>query len=273
MHTQLRIALICALLLSLSAPVWAAELPKPTPQALKELAPTGTLRVGIAVGAAPSAFWAIKDAGSGAPRGVTVDLGNALARALGVPAAFVIYANSGEVTNAGPTGGWDVAFLPADAERRKVVDFGPAYTLVESTYLVVPGSPIATIAEVDRAGVRVAGIDNTTTIRSAERSLKNATLVRLRTVDEILEALRGRKADAAALSREALTGLAKQLPGARILDGSFHSYGTAVAVPKERAEALAYVSAFMEAAKTDGTVRAALDAVGLKDTAVAPAGR
>ena len=239
-------------------------------QARRELAPTGKLRVGIGVGAAPSAFWATKDPASGRPRGVTVNLGQALAERLGVPLELVAYPNSGEVTAAGPKGEWDVTFIPMDDERRKVVDFGPAYYLSTSTYMVRAGSPIGSIAEVDRTGVRVAGIAGTTTARTAIATLQNTKLISFRTVDEIVAKMKAGEIDAIALGRESLRGLAPQLPGARVLDGYFHAAGTAVAVPKGRPAALAYVSRFIEAGKTDGTVRRALDGAGFTDLAVAP---
>lgn len=237
---------------------------------MNELAPTGKLRVGIAVGVAPSPFWTTKDPATGKPRGVTVDLGTELARRLGVPLALVVYANSGEVTTAGPRGEWDVSFMPADAERTNVVDFGPPYCVVESTYLVSAGSPIEHISQVNRQGVRVAAVENTTTSRSAERALPNATLRYFRTVEAIVEQMKVGEVDAIALSRESLRGLARQLPGARILDGSFHTAGVAVAVPKNHPAALDYVTAFIEEVKASGLVRTALDAAGLKDAQVAP---
>jgi polar amino acid transport system substrate-binding protein len=64
--------------------------------------------------------------------------------------------------------------------------------------------------------------------------------------------------------------LAPQLPGARVLDGYFHAAATAVAVPKGRPAALAYLQQFIEEGKADGTVRRALDGAGFRDLAVAP---
>ena len=242
----------------------------PDDAARRELAPLGKLRVGIGVGAAPSAFWTTKDPASGKPRGVTVNLGQALADSLGVPLELVVYANSGEVTAAGPKGEWDVAFMPMDDERRKLVDFGPAYYLSTSTYMVRAGSPIKSIAEVDRPGVRVAGIANTTTARTAIATLKNTQVISFRTVDEVVAKMKAGEVDAIALGRESLAGLAPQLPGARVLDGYFHAAGTAVAVPKGKPAAHAYVTRFIEKGKADGTVRRALDAAGFRDLAVAP---
>jgi polar amino acid transport system substrate-binding protein len=236
----------------------------------REVAPGGTLRVGIGVGPVPSAFWATRDPASGEPRGVTVDLAKAMAKDLDLPLRLVVYPNSGEVTAGGPKGEWDVAFMPMDDVRARIVDFGPAYYLTESTYLVAAGSQIRTLAEVDRPGVRVAGVDGTTTARSAARSLKNNTVKTYRTADELFEAIRSGNADAIALGRESLAGMQAKLPGSRILDGYFQATGTAVAVPKGRPAALAYVTTFIEKAKKDGTVRGALDAAGLKGSPAAP---
>jgi len=57
-------------------------------------------------------------------------------------------------------------------------------------------------------------------------------------VDAAVEAMRAGQADAIALSRESLTGLAAKIPGARVLDGGFLNSTTAVAVPKGHPEAL-----------------------------------
>lgn len=238
--------------------------------AARDVAPTGTLRVGVGVGPVPSAFWATRDPASGEPRGVTVELAKAMAKDLGVPLKLVAYPNSGEVTNGGPKGEWDVAFMPVDDVRARIVDFGPAYYLTESTYLVPAGSSIRTLADVDRPGVRVAGVEGTTTARSAQRSLKNNTVKTYRTADELFALVRDGNADAIALGRESLAGMQAKLPGSRILDGHFQATGTAVAVPKGRPAALAYVTTFVEKAKKDGTVRKALDGVGLKSSPVAP---
>jgi polar amino acid transport system substrate-binding protein len=237
--------------------------------AMKELIPTGKLRVGIVFAPALSAFFAVKDA-DGRPRGVTVDLANELARQLGVPIELLVVANSGLVTDATQSGAIDVAFMPVDDERRKRVDFGPNYCLIESTYMVTGISGIATLAEVDRPNVRVVGIANTTTIRAAGRALKTTTISAVTSVEEAVDMLRTGKADAFALSRDSLPPFVAQLPGSRIVDGGFQQTGIAIAVPKNRPSALAYVSGFLEQAKASGIVRRALDKAGLPGEAVAP---
>ena len=206
----------------------------------------------------------MKDEATAQPRGVTVDLGTALAKRLGVPLDLVVYANSGELISGAARGEWDVAFAPVDAERRKLVDFGPAYYFFEKGYLVPAASVIRTIAEVDRPGVRVVGIGDTTTGRAAVQSLHSARFVAVRTVEEAEQALLGGEAHALALSRESLLSLAARIPAARILDGSFQSTGVAVAVPKNRPAALAFVIDFVESALASGLVQKALDNAGIE---------
>lgn len=239
---------------------------------LKELAPTGRLRVGLAVGPSGSALWATRDPATGEPRGVTVALGLALGERLGVPVDLVSHESSGEIVKAADAGVWDVTFVPVDADRKKVIDFGPNYTLGESTYMAAPGTGIATLDDVDRPGVRVVGVENTATIRSARRTLKNTEAIGALSLDEAVEMISTGKADAIALGRDSLVKMAAEMPGARVVDGHFHATGTAVAVPKGRPAALAYVTEFIEAAKADGTVRRAFDEAGMPEAPVAPAG-
>ena len=62
---------------------------------------------------------------------------------------------------AGASAAIDVAFMPVDEERKKRLEFGPAYCLVESTYMVTAASGIRTLAEVDRPGVHVSSASPT----------------------------------------------------------------------------------------------------------------
>jgi polar amino acid transport system substrate-binding protein len=242
---------------------------KPNPDDLKQLAPTGKLRGGIVVSPAASAFFAIKDA-SGAPRGVTIDLLQVFAETLKLPLDLQVFDNSGQVTDAVASGACDVAFMPRDVTREGKVDFGPAYYFISSTYLVPAGSTIKTIDEVNRPGVRIVGISNTTTVRSARRTAPLATAEEVASVDLMTEMAAAGNGDAFALSHDSFAGLLPKLPGARVLAGHFQQTGISVAVPKGRAAALKIASALIEDAKKSGAVRRALDAAGFKDAEVAP---
>jgi polar amino acid transport system substrate-binding protein len=240
--------------------------------ARSELAPTGRIRVGIAVSPTPSAIFAIRDSRTGALRGVTIDLGKALGQRLGVAVQFVEFASSGAITAAAGSGEWDVTFMPVDEERKKSVNFGSPFHVLQSTYLIAPGSPIASLERANQDGVRIVGIEGTATLRASILASRNATHLAVRSPEDAIELIRLGKAEALAMGRESLVGIQASLPGSRVLDGGFLNSTTAVAVPKNRPAALAYVSEFIDEAKASGLVRRALDAVGLKTSVVAPAG-
>lgn len=239
------------------------------PDDLKQLAPTGKLRGGIVVSPAASAFFAIKD-GTSAPQGVTIDLMHAFAQALKLSLDLQVYDNSGQVTDAVASGACDVAFMPRDATREGKVDFGPAYYFISSTYLVPAGSKIQTIDEVNRPGVRIVAISNTTTARSAQRTAPNASVQEVPSVDLMTEMAGSGNGDAFELSHDSFAGLLPKLPGARVLPGHFQQTGISVAVPKGRAAALTIVTGLIEDAKKSGVVRSALDRAGFPDAEVAP---
>ena len=236
---------------------------------LQELAPTGRLRGGVVIAPAKTGFFAIRDA-QGAPHGVTVDLLRFLSGETKLPLDMQLYDNSGQVTDAVASGACDVAFMPQDAARAARVAFGPRYLMIESTYLVPAGSAIQSIEEVNRAGVRVVAIANTTTMRSARRSSPNAAVREVPSVEEMMALARAGEGDAFALSKDAFAPLLPQLPGARVLGGNFQETGIGVAVPPGRPRALAIVTALIAEAKRNGVVRRALDAAGYADEPVAP---
>ncbi len=229
-----------------------------------EIAPTGKLRVAIGISPAGGAYWSTKTENGYA--GVPVDLGKAMADELGLPVEYVAYPNSGQITDAAAKGAWDVSFLPEDAERAKKIAFGPIYEVAEATYIVKAGSTIKDFASLDQAGVNVAAVNNTTTMRGAVAHLKNAKVTGYQTFDEIFNLLKDGKVDAFALSRDQLNALAQKIPGSRVLDETFKQTVTAVAVPLNHPLSLDYASKVRKDAISSGLLRAAFDNNGLKDT-------
>jgi polar amino acid transport system substrate-binding protein len=98
--------------------------------------------------------------------------------------------------------------------------------------------------------------------------LKNAKVTGYQTYDEIFGLLRSGQIDAFALSRDQLNAMAKKIPGSRVLDETFKQTVTAVAVPLNHPQSLAFAVKFMTEATTDGTLRKAYDNNGLKDSPI-----
>ena len=232
-----------------------------------EIAPTGKLRVAIAISPAGGAFWSTKNE-AGGYAGVPVDLGKAMAAQLGLPLEYVAHQNSGQIVDAVSKGTWDVSFMPKDPEREAKMSFGPAYEVADATYILKPGSSVTNFQTLDQPGVKVAAVNNTTTMRGAIAHLKNAKVSGYQTYDEIFGLLKTGEIDAFALSRDQLNAMAKKIPGTRVLDETFKQTVTAVAVPPDHPLALAFVSKFMTEATSNGMLRKAYDDNGLKDTPI-----
>jgi polar amino acid transport system substrate-binding protein len=232
-----------------------------------EIAPTGKLRVAIAISPAGGAFWSTRNE-AGGYAGVPVDLGREMVAQLGVPVEYVAYPNSGQITDAASKGAWDVTFLPKDSVRETEMTFGPIYDVSDATYIVKAGSMATNFQTLDQPGVKVAAVNNTTTMRGAIAHLKNAKVTGYQTYDEIFGLLKNGEIDAFALSREQLNAMAKKIPGTRVLDETFKQTTRAVAVPAHHPLALAFVTKFMTEATSNGTLRKAYDNNGLKDAPI-----
>jgi polar amino acid transport system substrate-binding protein len=232
-----------------------------------EIAPTGKLRVAIAISPAGGAFWSTKTE-SGGYAGVPVELGKEMAAQLGVSVEYVVHNNSGQIVDATSKGTWDVTFLPKDPEREAKMSFGPIYEVADATYIVKAGSPATNFATLDQPGTKVAAVNNTTTMRGAIAHLKNAKVTGYQTYDEIFGLLKNGEIDAFALSRDQLNAMAKKIPGTRVLDETFKQTVTAVAVPPNHPLALAFATKFLTEATTNGTLRKAYDNNGLKDSPI-----
>lgn len=232
-----------------------------------EIAPTGKLRVAIAISPAGGAFWSTKTE-TGGYAGVPVDLGKEMAAQLGLPVEYVVHQNSGQIVDAVAKGVWDVTFLPKDPEREARMSFGPTYEVADATYIVKPGSSATNFQTLDQPGVKIAAVNNTTTMRGAIAHLKNAKVTGYQTYDEIFGLLKSGEIDAFALSRDQLNAMAKKIPGTRVLDETFKKTVTAVAVPPNHPQALAFVSKFMSEATSNGLLRKAYDNNGLKDAPI-----
>jgi polar amino acid transport system substrate-binding protein len=233
----------------------------------RELAPSGTLRVGINLG---NPVIAQRDPGGGDPRGVGAALGRELARRAGVPVAFATYETAGLLADAVKRDEWDVAFLAIDPARAVDIGFTEAYVLIEGTYMVPEGSPIQQVEEVDTAGRKIAVGLKTAYDLYLTREIRDAQLVRSESSRAAIAQYLGGGADVVAGVRQPLAAAARANPGHRVLPGSFMVIRQAAGVPKARAAAQAYLAEFIVEAKKSGFVENALKESGQLDVTLAP---
>jgi ABC-type amino acid transport substrate-binding protein len=101
-----------------------------------------------------------------------------------------------------------------------------------------------------------------------------AALIRAPSNPGALEAVKSGRADVMGSIKPILFDLSNQMPGSRVLDGRPGIDPHAMAMPRGRDPGMAYLRRFMEEAKAEGLVKAAIDRAGLRGVVVAgPAGR
>jgi len=242
----------------------------PPPQAVKDLAPGGTLRAAINVG---NAVLAARPATPGGePTGISVDLARELARRLGVPLQLIVFDAAGKVVDAGRTGGWDIAFVALDPKRAAEIAQSPPYVQIEGAYLVRNGSPLKSNDEVDRKGNRVVVGLNSAYDLYLTRELKQAEIVRTPTSALVVDTMMKQNYEVAAGVKQALENDARRIPGVRLLPGRFMVINQAMASQRNKEAGARYVREFIEEMKASGFVARAIERHKQPSAVVAPLG-
>jgi len=238
-----------------------------TPAIRSELAPSGKLRVGLNHG-----NFLLVTAGSSAtdPRGVAPDIARELGKRVGVPVEFIKFESAGKLGDGVKTGAWDVAFLGNEPQRAAEIAFSSAYLEIPSTYLVPAGSPIRSIDEVDREGVRIAVAEQSAYGLYLARTIKHAKLITTQGLDSSFDVFVSQKLEALAGLRPRLLTDVQKLPGARILDGQFTGVQQSIGTPKNREASARFLRAFVEEVKASGLVAEAISRNGAQGVTVAP---
>jgi polar amino acid transport system substrate-binding protein len=239
--------------------------PAPSADVVKSLAPTGTLRAAINIG---NPVLVQRDAVTGAPCGVTVDLVRELERRLAVPTEFVVIDSAGKSFEAVKSGACDVGFLAIEPARAAEIDFTGAYVVIEGVYAVRANSALKANEDVDRVGVRIAVNKGAAYDLFLTRSLKHATLVR---TEDSFDAFLREGLEAVAGVKQGVVRFVEASPVARMLPGRFMEIRQAMCLPKGRDAGAAYLRAFVEEMKASGFVAESLKRAGQEDATVAGA--
>lgn len=233
----------------------------------EELAPGGTLRVGLNYG---NFLLVLKDEADGTPRGIAPDLGRELGKRLGVPVEFVRFKQAGQLADGVRDGKCDVGFLAAEPQRANEIAFTKAYLEIPVTYLAPPGSKIRGLSDVDREGVRIAVSARSAYDLYLTRTLKHAKLVRAEGIAASRELFLQEKLDVLAGLKPQLVLDAEKLPGSRVLEGQVTGVQQAVGVPKNRDAAARFTREFVDDIKRSGLVAKTIEKHGVRGVTVAP---
>ena len=225
--------------------------PSPSAATIAELAPGGTLRTAINFG---NPVLARRDPATAEPRGISTDIARELARRLGVSFECVPYEQAGNVFEGLQSGAWDICFLAIDPVRAAEIAFTDAYVVIEGVYMVARESAARTNEDVDRGGTRVGVITGSAYDLFLSRELKQATIVRVASMDAVMALWAARALDAVAGVKPQLEAEAKRVEGLRLLPQRFMAINQAMGTPRNRETGARYLRAFMDDIKATGFV-------------------
>lgn len=234
---------LCAGLIAVALPLgpaWAQNM-------AATLAPSGTLRIAVYPGSPTSL---VADAKSGEKRGVTVEIGAAFARKLGVPFEYVVLQRPAEIQEQLKAGAVDFTITNATPERAANAMFGPILISLELGFVVPADSPLQTAAELDKAGVLIGVTRGSSSEKAIAKQLKVAQLKSAANLEEAKQMLLGGAVAAYATNKSILYEMTDKYPNLRILDGRWGEEHLAIAVPRGREAALDYLRAFTEEIRT-----------------------
>jgi len=236
--------------------------------AANDLAPTGALR---ATFIATNPVQAVTDAQSGEVRGPAAELARELARRLGVPFRITGAQGVAGVLDSVKKGEADIGFLAFDPARAAEVDFSQPYALAQNTYVVLEGSPIRSVSEIDRAGMRIGVATRDAGDLFLTRNLKAAELVRNPggNLDVAVAKLNAGEIAAYAANRQRLSELVTRVPGLRLLPDNFYGVEQSIIVAKGN-PGLAAIDRLLDEARASGLIAAAIGRAGLVGVDVAP---
>ena len=221
-------------------------------QIKEQLVPTGVLRVALNM----SNFLLVNSQSeSGTADGVSPAIARALAEKLGVEAEFIAFKGPGDVADAAADDVWDIANIAAEPERAKSIEFSPPYCEIQATYLLPPGSPLKSVAEVDAAGNRIAAKGRAAFELWLTDNLKQARVVQTSSHDTAFEALVEQKLEALAGLRPKLLEQQALLPGSLVLDESFTAVKQSIGCKPGNVEAAGFIKVFVQHAVASGEVQ------------------
>jgi polar amino acid transport system substrate-binding protein len=237
------------------------------------MAPTGTLRA-VFLGGNP--VQGRLDSETGTATGTVPDLVERLAGQLGVSYTLLPAENARAVMDRLIDGEADLGFLAYSESRALEVDYGAAYLVMFSSYLVGANSSFETSADVDRSGISVGAVRGQSQELFVSSQLRNAQVRVFDTVPSQTEfemLLASGEVDAFAINRQrALDAEEASASLLRALSDSFMEVDQAFVVPKGDFGKLEIIEEFVAEALATGFVRASIERAQLRSVDV-PSGR
>ena len=219
---------------------------------VKQLAPKGYIRAAINL----SNFLLVTGKETnGDPQGVSPDMARALANELNVGIKLISYNRPGELADAIQDDAWDIGNIANEPARAKSITFSLPYTTIESTFLIRNGYDIKTLLDVDKKGIKIAVAERSAYDLWLTQNIKNADLIRAKSIDESFLIFQENKYEVLAGLRPKLVNDIKKTNDCFILNEPFTFINQCIGSKPGNLEAENFINSFVKKNIENGFVK------------------
>ena len=219
---------------------------------IKQLAPKGYLRAAINL----SNFLLVTGKESnGDPQGVSPDMAKALANELNVDIKLITFNRPGELADAISEDVWDIGNIANEPERAKSITFSFPYTTIESTFLIRNGLNINSLQDVDKKGIKIAVAERSAYDLWLTEHIKNADLIRAKSIDESFSVFQENKYEVLAGLRPKLIDDINKTTDCYLLDEPFTFINQCIGSKPGNLEAKNFINNFVKKNIENGFIK------------------
>ena len=219
---------------------------------IKQLTPKGYLRAAINL----SNFLLVTGKESnGDPQGVSPDMAKALANELNVDIKLITFNRPGELADAISEDAWDIGNIANEPERAKSITFSLPYTTIESTFLIRNGLNINSLQDVDKKGIKIAVAERSAYDLWLTENIKNADLIRAKSIDESFSVFQENKYEVLAGLRPKLIDDIKKTTDCYLLDEPFTFINQCIGSKPGNLEAKNFINNFVKKNIENGFIK------------------
>jgi len=219
---------------------------------VKQLAPKGYIRAAINL----SNFLLVTGKETnGDPQGVSPDMARALANELNVDIKLISFNRPGELADAIQDDVWDIGNIANEPARAKSITFSLPYTTIESTFLIRNGCNIKTLLDVDKKGIKIAVAERSAYDLWLTQNIKNADLIRAKSIDESFLIFQENKYEVLAGLRPKLVNDIKKTNDCFILNEPFTFINQCIGSKPGNLEAENFINSFVKKNIENGFVK------------------
>ena len=226
-----------------------------------QIAPTGTLQVGLYQGS-PTSYLA--DGTLTDNRGIGFALGKQLASNIDASFKPVVFSKNADVLNAVNDGKVDLVFTNATPARAKFIQFSEPVIQLEKGFLISPKSNIQNIDALNNPNIKIGVSTGSSSEGEIAKLLGKAKLVKMNSTQETVEQLANGKIDAFSSNKGILFELSDQVPGSRVIPEVIGYESMALGVPISRPNVKGFLDEFIQSLKSTGQLNAIIARSGLR---------